>query len=147
MEKTNIQDLCKQKKDALGLTQQDIVDRTGVPAATVKNFFASASKAPSVYTVGPICKLLGISLDEYFGITDHLTPTEETLSAKNDTLRAHREELEHRVEGKAHTIEVLERALRFRRHVIYNLMAVIILLLIWAIYLDSHCLDFGFWRG
>jgi len=142
-----LQDICKEKTQALNMTYPQIADETGIPLQTIRNFFSSSSKAPSINTAGPICKVLGISLDEYFGITDHLTPTEETLSAKNDTLRAHREELEHRVEGKAHTIELLERSLRFRRHIIYNLMAIIVLLLIWAIYLDSHCLDFGFWRG
>lgn len=153
MEMTNIQEMCRQKKDALGLTQQDVVDRTGVPAATVKNFFSSASKAPSVYTVGPICRLLGISLDEYFRITDHLTPTEEvlnaqndTLSAKNDTLRAHRDELEQQLESHGRTIDMMWHGVRLRNHVICVLLGIVVLLLVWCIYIDIHCADYGFLR-
>lgn len=136
----DLQQICKDKKDALGLTQQDIAERAGIPAATVKTFFSHASKAPSVYTVGPICKVLGISLDEYFDISEQLTPTEETLKTKQD-------EMQQRLRVKAHTIETLEQALRFRRHIIYNLMAAVILLLVWCIYIDMHCLEFGFFRG
>lgn len=143
----NIQEMCKEKVAALGMTYVELAEKTGIPLQTIRNFFSKSSKAPSVYTVGPICAVLGVSLDEVFAITDHLTPTEEILSAQNDTLQAHREELEHRVEFKAHAIEVLEDSLRFQKHVIYNLLVVIILLLCWCIYIDTHCLDFGFFRG
>lgn len=143
----NIQEMCKAKAAALGMTYPELSEKSGIPLPTIRNFFSKASKAPSVYTAGPICAVLGISLDEAFAITDHMTPTEETLSAQNDTLQAHREELEHRVEFKAHAIKVLEDSLRFQKHVIYNLLVVIILLLCWCIYIDTHCLDFGFFRG
>lgn len=75
----NIQELCRIRKEELKLTYQDISDASGVPLSTVQNFFSKLSKAPSIYTVAPICKVLGISLDEVFEITEHLTPTEETL--------------------------------------------------------------------
>ena len=147
MENLNLQELCRQRKEALGLTRQEIADSAGVPEATVKNFFSHASKAPSVYTVGPICAALGISLDEYFGVTDHMTPTEETLSAKNDTLKAHRAELEQRVESKDKTIDMLWKGIRIRNHIMVHLIIVAVILLLWGIYLDAHCLDFGLWRG
>ena len=41
-------------------------------------------------TAAPICKFLGVSLDEYFEITDRLTMSEDLLNAKNDTLKAHK---------------------------------------------------------
>lgn len=67
-----IQDLCREKRAALNMTAQDIADASNVPLSTVNNFFANSSKAPSINTVGPICAVLGISLDEFFGIGDHL---------------------------------------------------------------------------
>ena len=74
-----IQDLCRDKKAALHMTSQDIADQSGVPLSTVNNFFANASKAPSINTAGPICAVLGISIDEFFGITDKLTMKSSAL--------------------------------------------------------------------
>ena len=64
-----IRELCKEKKDELNYTNQDIAIATHMPADTVKRYFSGISKSPSVYTVGPICAVLGVSLDKYFGIS------------------------------------------------------------------------------
>lgn len=124
----------------LRLTHQDIADKAGLPLQTVKNFFSRASKSPSVYTVAAICKVLGISLDESFGISEHLTPTEETLQARND-------ELERHVDAKADTIEIMRRGVRIRNVVILILFIMVVVLAAWCLYIDLHCADYGFWRG
>lgn len=124
----------------LRLTHQDIADKADLPLQTVKNFFSRASKSPSVYTVAAICKVLGISLDESFGISEHLTPTEETLQARND-------ELERHVDAKADTIEIMRRGVRIRNGVIAILFLIIVFLAVWCVYIDFHCIDYGFWRG
>lgn len=142
-----LQEICKAKAQSLGVTYQQISDGTGIPLQTIRNFFSRSSKAPSINTAGPICKFLGVSLDGYFTITARLTPTEETLSAKNDTLKAHREELEQRVESKDRTIDMLWKGIRIRNHIMVHLIIVAVILLLWCIYLDAHCLDFGLWRG
>lgn len=85
-----IQEVCKAKRNALGMTIQDIAEASGIPPSTVNNFFTHASKAPYISTVGPICAVLGVSLDEFYGIGDHLTASEETLQAEKDGL-------EHRI--------------------------------------------------
>lgn len=142
-----LQDICKAKAQALSVTYQQISDGTGIPLQTIRNFFSRSSKAPSINTAGPICKYLGVSLDEYFTITDRLTPTEETLSAKNDTLKAHREELEQRVESKDKTIDMLWHGIRTRNHIMVHLVIALVILLLWCIYLDAQCIDIGFLRG
>ena len=121
----NIQELCRIRKEELKLTYQDISDASGVPLSTVQNFFSKFSKSPSIYTVAPICKALGISLDEVFGISEHLTPTEETLQARND-------ELERHVDAKADTIEIMRRGVRIRNVVIAIMFVIIVLLAVWA---------------
>lgn len=136
----NIQELCRIRKEELKLTYHDISDASGVPLSTVQNFFSKMSKAPSIYTVAPICKVLGISLDEVFGISEHLTPTEETLQARND-------ELERHVDAKADTIEIMRRGVRIRNGVIFILFIAVLLLAAWCVYIDLHCTDYGFWRG
>ena len=104
----NIQEVCRIRKEELKLTYQDI------------------------YTVAPICKALGISLDESFEISEHLTPTEETLQARND-------ELERHVDAKSDTIEIMRRGVHIRNVVIAIMFVIIVLLAAW-------CLDID-WRG
>lgn len=128
----NIQEVCKSRKEELKLTYQEISDASGVPLSTVQNFFSKFSKSPSVYTVAPICKALGISIDEVFGISEHLTPTEETLQARND-------ELERHVDAKTDTIEIMRRGVRIRNGVIAVMFIIIVLLAAWCVYID--------WRG
>ena len=128
----NIQKRCQEQKDLLRLTHQDIADKAGLPLQTVKNFFSRASKSPSVYTVAAICKVLGISLDEVFGISEHLTPTEETLQARND-------ELERHGDAKADMIEIMRRGVRIRNVVIAIMFVIIVFLSAWCLYID--------WRG
>ena len=136
----NIQEVCRIRKEELKLTYQDISDTSGVPLSTVQNFFSRFSKSPSIYTVAPICKAMGISLDETFEISEHLTPTEETLQARND-------ELERHVDAKADMIEIMRRGVRIRNGVIAIMFFIIVLLAAWCVYIDFHCIDYGFWRG
>lgn len=136
----NIQEVCKIRKAELKLTYQEISDTSGVPLSTVQNFFSKFSKAPSIYTVAPICKALGISLDEVFGISERLTRNEETLQARNA-------ELERHVDAKEDMIEIMRRGVHIRNAVIFILFVVVVLLTAWCVYVDLHCADYGFWRG
>lgn len=61
--------LCKEKKVETGLTSAKIAVLSDVPENTIINIVNGRSLSPSVYNVGPICRVLGISLDEFFGIT------------------------------------------------------------------------------
>lgn len=134
-----IQDLCRDKKAALHMTAQDIADKSGVPLSTVNNFFANASKAPSINTAGPICAVLGISIDEFFDIGDHYTVTEETLQAEKVGL-------EKRLSNKRQIITMMEQGVRIRNRIIAALLVLLCLVAMYALYLDFHCVQIGFWR-
>lgn len=136
----NIQELCRIRKEELKLTYHDISDASGVPLSTVQNYFSKLSKSPSFYTVVAICKALGVSIDKTCEIIEHLTPTEETLQARND-------ELERHVDAKADTIEIMRRGVRIRNGVILFLFIAVVLLAAWCLYIDLHCVDYGFWRS
>lgn len=142
-----IQDLCRDKKAALHMTAQDIADKSGVPLSTVNNFFANASKAPSINTAGPICAVLGISIDEFFNITDKLTMSEEVLSAKNDTLRAHKKELEKHLVDNDKTMKIMMDGVHTRNRIIAALLVLLFLAILYGLYLDFNCVQIGFWRG
>ena len=135
-----IQDLCREKKAALHMTAQDIADQSGVPLSTVNNFFANASKAPSINTAGPICAALGISLDEFFGIGDHYTATEETLQAEKVGLEKH-------LSSKRQIITMMEQGVRTRNRIIAALLVLLFLAILYGLYLDFNCVQTGFWRG
>ena len=131
-----IQELCREKKNALVMTAQDIAYASGVPLSTVNNFFAHASKSPALYTTAGICAALGVSLDAFFSIGDHCTATE------------------HRLENKRMTIGLMETELNNLRHsvklyrwVILGLSLLIVGLFVWCVWVDIRCANYGFWRG
>lgn len=135
-----IQDLCRDKKAALHMTAQDIADQSGVPLSTVNNFFANASKSPSINTAGPICAVLGISLDEFFDIGDHYTATEETLQAEKVGLEKH-------LSSKRQIITLMEKGVHTRNRIIAALIVLLFLATLYGLYLDFSCVQIGFWRG
>ena len=135
-----IQDLCREKRAALSLTAQDIADASNVPLSTVNNFFANSSKSPSINTVGPICAVLGISLDAFYGIGTHYTANEETLHAENVGLEKH-------LSSKRQIITMMEQGVKTRNRVIAALLVLLFLSMTYALYLDFNCIQIGFWRG
>ena len=94
--KEKLSDLCREQKQTITprKTNQDVAENTDLSVGTVSQFFRGDIKNPSVYTVGPICREMGVSMDEYFGIP-HDEPAEpaepsdaEKLRAENAALRA-----------------------------------------------------------
>lgn len=135
-----IQDLCREKRAALNLTAQDIADASNVPLSTVNNFFANSSKSPSINTVGPICAVLGISLDAFYGIGTHYTANEETLHAENVGLEKH-------LSSKRQIITMMEQGVKTRNRIIAALLVLLFVSISYALYLDFNCIQIGFWRG
>ena len=131
----------------MGITYQQIADQSNLPLSTVKIFFSAKSKTPAITTAGPICKVMGVSIDEFCGITDKLTMSEEVLSAKNDTLRAHKKELEKHLVDNSKTMKIMMDGVRTRNRIIAALLVLLCLVAMYALYLDFHCVQIGFWRG
>lgn len=135
-----IQDLCREKRASLNLTAQDIADASNVPLSTVNNFFANSSKSPSINTVGPICAVLGISLDAFYGIGTHYTANEETLHAENVGLEKH-------LSSKRQIITMMEKGVKTRNRIIAALLVLLFFATAYGLYLDINCIQIGFWRG
>ena len=131
----------------MGITYQQIADQSNLPLSTVKKFFSATSKTPAITTAGPICKVMGVSIDEFCGITDKLTMSEEVLSAKNDSLRAHKKELEKHLVENGKTMKIMMDGVRTRNRIIAALLVLLCLVAMYALYLDFHCVQIGFWRG
>lgn len=75
-ERKSLQTLCREAKDAMGLTSQELAERSGVPLSTVNNTFSTRSRDPSVYTIAPMCAVTGTSIDQYFRICPPAAPQE-----------------------------------------------------------------------
>lgn len=81
--------LCREQKQTITprKTNQDVAENTDLSVGTVSQFFRGDIKNPSVYTVGPICREMGVSMDEYFGIP-HDEPAESSEPPDAEKLRA-----------------------------------------------------------
>ena len=92
--KEKLSDLCRDQKQTISprKTNQEIAENADLSVGTVAQFFRGDIKNPSVYTVGPICREVGVSMDEYFGIenadTDKPDIELEALRADNDAMRS-----------------------------------------------------------
>lgn len=132
-----IQDICWNEREAQRKTAQTIADESGVSISTVNNYFSSASKQPSVYTVGPICKSLGVSLDRYFEIV----PKGEDLTEREEAL------LTQQVCHEQDMNKLLNEAIKHKNRIIFALLLIFALALMYGITLDLLNPSMGLFRG
>lgn len=78
-------DKCKEKKEKLHYTFEQISELSGIPLSTVYSFFKETSQNPSYITVGAICKVLGISLDAILGIEDEEMSADEIARVREES--------------------------------------------------------------
>lgn len=118
MEET-LQEICREAKYREKMTAQDISDNSDVPLSSVNNFFSSSSKMPSIYTAGPICRVLGVSIDAFF----HIQPTPDpSIEAQ----LAHEQEMN----------QLRVRAIRHKNYLILGLMILLAIALAYGITID-----------
>lgn len=135
-----IQDLCREKKAALRMTAQDIADQSGVPLSTVTTFLQMRQNRHPSVPQGRSALFWGFLWMSFFGIGDHYTATEETLQAEKVGL-------EKRLSNKRQIITMMEQGVRTRNRIIAALLVLLCLVAMYALYLDFHCVQIGFWRG
>lgn len=139
-----LQEKCREARDRLGYTNQDIADATGIPLSSVKNFFAATSKVPGLVYAGMICKFLGVSIDGCFGII----PAEDTEAQLRRQLKEDRMVSENQ---RLTEVNVLRKELDKSRLstilVLAFLCAVLSVTLIFYIVVDFHIEDAGLIRG
>jgi transcriptional regulator with XRE-family HTH domain len=122
----SLQELCREAKYREKMTVQDISDNSDVPLSSVNNFFSSSSKMPSIYTAGPICRVLGVSIDAFF----HIQPTPDpSIEAQ----LAHEQELN----------QIRTRAIRHKNYLILGLMILLTLALAYGITIDLQNPNIG----
>ena len=115
----SLQEICREAKYREKMTAQDISDNSDVPLSSVNNFFSSSSKMPSIYTAGPICRVLGVSIAAFF----HIQPTPDpSIEAQ----LAHEQEMN----------QLRVRAIRHKNYLILGLMILLAIALAYGITID-----------
>lgn len=115
----SLQEICREAKYREKMTAQDISDNSDVLLSSVNNFFSSSSKMPSIYTAGPICRVLGVSIDAFF----HIQPTPDpSIEAQ----LAHEQEMN----------QLRVRAIRHKNYLILGLMILLAIALAYGITID-----------
>lgn len=115
----SLQEICREAKYREKMTAQDISDNSDVPLSSVNNFFSSSSKMPSIYTAGPICRVLGVSIDAFF----HIQPTPDpSIEAQ----LSHEQEMN----------QLRVRAIRHKNYLIFGLMILLAIALAYGITID-----------
>ena len=90
-------EICRDAKAEQRLTYQQIADAAGLSVNAVSQYLRGETKNPSVYTVGPICAAIGVSMNEYFKITENTSEGSfahmEALRLENSSLRTQHEQM------------------------------------------------------
>lgn len=58
----------KARKNALGMTNQQLADAAGIPLSNVKKYMSGDIKNPSLFYTAAACRVLGLSLDDLLGL-------------------------------------------------------------------------------
>lgn len=130
-----------------GISLQKLSDETGVPISTINNLSVGKQAYPKLYDAAAICKVLGLSLDELFGL-EH-----KDVDELHHVQEMHELELENvRVKGESRRIADVSKE-RERRLVSYinilsAILAFFVLVVVGYMVFDAHILDAGlFQRG
>lgn len=140
-ETKTLQDICREAKNEQHLTYANIAEKSGIVEKTVQNFFSSSSKLPPVYTAGPICRALDVSLDKYFDITTDDQP---------NALEIERQEKEHLAEMgemKDAQIERSDRSMRQKDRIMIAMAGFILFLIAYMTIVDLLDPMIGLFHG
>lgn len=139
----------REAKDSKGYTLQRLIDESGVPKSAVNNISAGKQVNPLLYNAAALCKVLGLSLDELFGLEKPID------SPEGQQQRIHELELDNTrligdVKLNAAVDEQKDKRLETARTIVGALTSVsVLLLLVVMSYMvfDAHILNAGLFRS
>ncbi len=139
-------DACQKAKSGAypKITNQDIVDETGLSPSTVNNFLRGATKDPPLGTAGPICKMLGVSLDDCCDIDAPADPTELQQAVQELTQKL--QEANTKIEISALKLKHAREQLTTYRALAW-IFGILVLLAMGALLIDLSNLGVGWIRG
>lgn len=141
--KPRISELCRKNKDTMNprRTNEDLAERTNLSLNTVAGVLRGEVSNPGVYTIGPLCRETGVSLDDYFDI---ITPSRKA-SEEARQLASEVELLKAKNEGFQHENANLRVSLRMHRFTTGVLLCIVAAAVI-ALLIDVLNPDVGWIR-
>ena len=138
-------DACQKAKNSAypKITNQDIVDETGLSPSAVNNFLRGATKDPPLGTAGPICKMLGVSLDDCCDIDAQADPTELQQAVQELTQKL--QEANTKIEISALELKHAREQLATYRALAW-IFSILVLLAMGALLIDLSNPDVGWIR-
>lgn len=138
-------DACQKAKNSAypKITNQDIVDETRLSPSAVNNFLRGATKDPPLGTVGPICKMLGVSLDDCCDIDAQADPTELQQAVQELTQKL--QEANTKIEISALELKHAREQLATYRALAW-IFSILVLLTMGALLIDLSNPDVGWIR-
>lgn len=132
----------REAKDSKGYTLQRLIDESGLPKSAVNNISAGKQVNPLLYYAAALCKVLGLSLDELFGLEKRVASPEgqlqriHELEIDNTRLTVVDEQKGKRLE----TARIIAGALT-------SVSVLLLLVVIGYMVLDAHILNTGLFRS
>lgn len=72
----------RRAKDASGMTLEELSNESGVSFSAVSRLYAGTQADPRLYNSAALCKTLGLSLDELFGLENRVGSPEKDPSRR-----------------------------------------------------------------
>lgn len=132
----------REARDRQGFTLQRLIDESGVTKSAINNLSAGTQVHPKLFDAAAVCKVLGLSLDDLFGL-EKPCDTPEGMQR-----RIHELEIEnvHLADEVAHIGE-LDKLKNTVIYALTGLCALLVLVVIGYMIFDAHILDAGLFQS
>jgi transcriptional regulator with XRE-family HTH domain len=120
--KQDLSEICRNKKESRypNMTYQDLANASGKSLKNIGQFMRGEILNPGIDTVGPVCRLLHISLDRFFDIHPDDVPPESDIPQE---LHDARKEIEH----LRQTVAFCQQSMKLKRKIIAALLGIVFL--------------------
>lgn len=132
----------REARDRQGMTLQRLIDESGVAKSAINNLSAGTQVHPKLFDAAAVCKVLGLSLDDMFG----LQKSAETPGEMQK--RIHELEIEnvHLADEVKHN-EEMDKVKNTVIYALTGLCALLVLVVIGYMIFDAHIIDAGLFQS
>lgn len=132
----------REARDKQGMTLQRLIAESGVSKSAINNLSAGTQVHPKLFDAAAVCKVLGLSLDDMFGLAKPCD-TPEGMQ-----LRIHELELEnvHLNDEVKHNAD-MDRVKNTVIYALTGLCALLVVVVIAYMVFDAHILDAGLFQS
>lgn len=132
----------REARDRQGMTLQRLIDESGVAKSAINNLSAGTQVHPKLFDAAAVCKVLGLSLDDMFGL-EKPCDTPEGMQKRIHELELENVHLRDEVNHNADMDRVKNTVI----YALTGLCALLVLVVIGYMIFDAHILDAGLFQS